>query len=49
MLGLFRRKAQSPTLQFTILIIILVFIFWGVGKNDNNTAKNAIATVNANP
>ena len=47
MLGLFRRKAQSPTLQFTILIIILVFIFWGVGKNDNNTAKNAIATVNA--
>lgn len=46
MLGLFRRKAQSPTLQFTILIIILVFIFWGVGKNDTKTAQNAVATVN---
>jgi len=46
MLGLFRRKAQSPTLQFTILIIILVFIFWGVGKNNNNTAQNAVAMVN---
>ncbi|MDD5758557.1 MAG: SurA N-terminal domain-containing protein [Desulfobulbaceae bacterium] len=46
MLGLFRRKAQSPTLQFTILIIILVFIFWGVGRNDNNASINAVATVN---
>ncbi len=46
MLGLFRRKAQSPTLQVTILIIILVFIFWGVGKNDNNNGQNAVATVN---
>jgi len=49
MLGLFRRKAQSPTLQVTILIIILVFIFWGVGKNDNNTRLNSVATVNEEP
>ncbi|MBA3014259.1 MAG: SurA N-terminal domain-containing protein [Proteobacteria bacterium] len=46
MLGLFRRKAQSPTLQVTIVIIILVFIFWGVGTNDNNATLNAVATVN---
>lgn len=47
MLGLFRRKAQSPVLQATILIIILVFIFWGVGTNDSNKAAlNAVATVN---
>lgn len=46
MLGLFRRKAQSPTLQITIVVIILVFIFWGVGTNDNNTALNTVATVN---
>lgn len=46
MLGLFRRKAQSPTLQVTIVIIILVFIFWGVGTNDNNAALDAVATVN---
>lgn len=46
MLGLFRRKAQSTTIQITIVIIILVFIFWGVGTNDNNTARNAVATVN---
>lgn len=46
MLGLFRRKAQSPTLQFTILIIILVFIFWGVGTNNDKATLNAVATVN---
>ena len=46
MLGLFRRKAQSPTLQATILVIILVFIFWGVGTNDNSKGQNAVATVN---
>lgn len=46
MLGMFRRKAQSPTLQVTILIIILVFIFWGVGRNDSNKGQNTVATVN---
>ncbi len=46
MLGLFRRKAQSTTFQLTILVIILVFIFWGVGKNSDNKGPNAVATVN---
>ncbi len=49
MLGLFRRKAQSPTIQATIVIIILVFIFWGVGRNDSNKALNAVAMVNDEP
>lgn len=46
MLGLFRKKAQSPTIQATILVIILVFIFWGVGTNDSGKGLNAVATVN---
>jgi peptidyl-prolyl cis-trans isomerase D len=46
MLGLFRRKAQSPTIQATIVIIILVFIFWGVGRDDAGKALNAVAVVN---
>lgn len=45
MLGFLRKKAQSPTLQATIVIIILVFIFWGVGNNQG-TVKNTVATVN---
>ncbi len=44
MLGLLRRKAQSPYLQATVVIIILVFIFWGVGTNQGG-GRNAIATV----
>jgi peptidyl-prolyl cis-trans isomerase D len=49
MLGLIRRKAQSPYIQATILVIILVFIFWGVGRNDNSKSLNAVATVNGEP
>lgn len=49
MLGLIRRKAQSPTIQATIVIIILVFIFWGVGTNDSNKVLNAVAMVNDEP
>ncbi len=45
MLELLRRKAQSPYLQATIVIIILVFIFWGVGANNGNV-QNSVATVN---
>jgi peptidyl-prolyl cis-trans isomerase D len=48
MLDLMRRKAQSPYLQATVLIIILVFIFWGVGGNQGN-APNVVATVNDTP
>jgi len=45
MLSFLRRKAQSPTLQATILIIIVVFVFWGVGRQSSNK-RTAIATVN---
>ncbi len=45
MLGLLRRKAQSPFIQATVLIIALVFIFWGVGTN-NQGANTSIAKVN---
>ena len=45
MLDLLRRKAQSPLIQGTILIIALVFIFWGVGGGYQGRI-NAVATVN---
>ncbi|MBU0729735.1 MAG: SurA N-terminal domain-containing protein [Proteobacteria bacterium] len=45
MLDLMRRKAQSPYLQATVVIIILVFIFWGVGTNQGN-GPNIVASVN---
>ncbi|MEJ2688504.1 MAG: SurA N-terminal domain-containing protein [Deltaproteobacteria bacterium] len=45
MLDLMRRKAQSPTLQATVVIIILVFIFWGVGNQSGN-GPNSVLTVN---
>lgn len=45
MLDLLRRKAQSPTLQATVIAIIIVFVFWGVGSNQG-PGKNAVATVN---
>lgn len=48
MLGLLRRKAQSPFIQATVLIIALVFIFWGVGTN-NQGSDTSIATVNDEP
>ncbi|MCB2183509.1 MAG: SurA N-terminal domain-containing protein [Desulfobulbaceae bacterium] len=48
MLDLLRRKAQSPYLQATVLIIIIVFVFWGVGANQSGV-RNAVATVNGEP
>ena len=48
MLDLLRRKAQSPSIQMTILLIIVVFVFWGVGTNRNN-GPNTVATVNDEP
>ncbi|MBU0908414.1 MAG: SurA N-terminal domain-containing protein [Proteobacteria bacterium] len=48
MLDLLRRKAQSPYLQATVLVIIVVFVFWGVGGK-NKGALNAVATVNGEP
>jgi len=45
MLDFMRRKAQSTYIQATILIIILVFVFWGVGTSQKG-GPDAIATVN---
>jgi peptidyl-prolyl cis-trans isomerase D len=44
MLDLLRKKAQSPLIQGTIIIIALVFIFWGVGGY--NGSRNFVAQVN---
>ena len=44
MLDLLRKKAQSPLIQGTILIIALVFIFWGVGGYRGSS--NSVAQVN---
>jgi len=45
MLDLLRKKAQSPLIQGTIMIIVLVFVFWGVGSGINDNL-NTVATVN---
>ncbi|MDG4475830.1 SurA N-terminal domain-containing protein [Thiovibrio frasassiensis] len=45
MLDFMRRKAQSTVIQAAILIIVLVFIFWGVGTSQNG-GPDSIATVN---
>src|SRR3989339_1002092 len=45
MLNLIRSKAQSIYIQATILIIVLVFVFWGVGSSQKG-GPDAIATVN---
>ena len=45
MLELLRKKAQSPLIQGTILIIALVFIFWGAGSQYGKN-RNGVATVN---
>ncbi len=45
MLNLLRRKAQSTYIQGTILILVLVFVFWGVGSSQKG-GPDAIATVN---
>ncbi len=45
MLNLLRKKAQSTMIQGLVLIIAIVFVFWGVGAN-LGTKRNALATVN---
>ena len=45
MLELMRRKAQSIYIQGTILIIVLVFVFWGVNTSQKG-GSDAVATVN---
>jgi peptidyl-prolyl cis-trans isomerase D len=45
MLQILRNKAQSTVIQAMVVIIALVFIFWGVGANMMNSRQTAI-TVN---
>ncbi len=48
MLALLRRKAQSPYIQATVVAIIVVFMFWGVGVNQG-PGRNDVATINGEP
>ncbi len=42
MLQILRKKAQSPFIQIIVVIIALVFIFWGVGANLNGDRQSAL-------
>lgn len=42
MLQILRKKAQSPFIQAIVVIIALVFVFWGVGTNIGNNNQAAI-------
>lgn len=43
MLQILRNKAQSTVIQVIVVIIALVFIFWGVGTNIMNSRESAIS------
>ncbi len=45
MLNIFRKKRQSLVIQGVVLIIVIVFVFWGVGTYMNSDG-NAAAVVN---
>jgi len=45
MLNILRKRAQSTVIQAVVLVIAVVFIFWGVGTNLGNK-RNTLATVN---
>ena len=45
MLDFLRRKAQSPALQVTILVIIVVFVFWGTNMG-SGSRRDSVAMVN---
>ncbi len=42
MLQIFRDKAQSTFIQAIVLVIVLVFVFWGVGANMMDNREAAI-------
>lgn len=44
MLRVLRNHAQSPLIQAVVVVIAVVFVFWGVGTN-LGTRGNAVATV----
>jgi peptidyl-prolyl cis-trans isomerase D len=43
MLQILRKKAQSPLIQIIVVIIALVFIFWGVGTNMGKSNQAALS------
>jgi peptidyl-prolyl cis-trans isomerase D len=45
MLSILRKRAQSTVIQIVVLIIAIVFVFWGVGSNLGGR-RNSLATVN---
>ncbi len=45
MLNVFRKKAQSTLIQAMVVMIAVVFVFWGVGSSMNKN-RNSVATVN---
>ena len=45
MLDFLRKQAQSTLIQTVVIIIAVVFIFWGVGSNLHGS-RNSVATVN---
>ncbi|MFZ5798373.1 MAG: hypothetical protein C4563_05330 [Desulfobulbus sp.] len=45
MLSILRKRAQSTVIQIVVLIIAIVFVFWGVGTNLGGR-RNTLATVN---
>ncbi|MDW7774354.1 MAG: SurA N-terminal domain-containing protein [Desulfobulbaceae bacterium] len=45
MLNILRKRSQSIVIQVIVLVIAIVFIFWGVGTNIGNK-RNYIAKVN---
>lgn len=45
MLNILRQRAQSVVIQAVVLVIAVVFVFWGVGTN-LGSKRNSMATVN---
>jgi len=45
MLNILRKRAQSMVIQIVVLVIAIVFVFWGVGTNLGNK-RNVMANVN---
>ena len=43
MLQILRKKAQSTFIQVIVVIIALVFIFWGVGTNLSGDRQAALS------
>ena len=49
MLDYIRSNAQSFGIKLAFGIIILVFVFWGVGSFSDGNSVNTVATVNSDP